>query len=149
MQFPYQFAVSSKGAAEAIGKQHCRQERGHRRLYRAATRSVATQAAAQGDLRLSRNLHALSAALRAFCYRISAMPIMNVIAWPMLRATLKNDGLDRQSSFRKTIGNPPNVFFVLEGLSSEMLAEGVSCIDLFELSPDPTSFFDITEMTKS
>jgi len=54
---------------------------------------------------------------------------------------------DRQSGFRKTVSNPPDVFFVLERLPSEMLAEGVSWINLFEFSPDATCFFAITKMT--
>jgi hypothetical protein len=68
-------------------------------------------------------------------------------ASPMLRTTMLKTSSDRQSGFRKTVSNPPDVCFVLERLPSEMLAEGVSWVNLFEFSPDTTSFFAITKMT--
>ena len=57
--------------------------------------------------------------------------------------------LGRQSGLRETLGNPLDVFFLLERLAGEMLAEGVFWIDLFEFLPDATSLIALTEMTKS
>ena len=45
-------------------------------------------------------------------------------------------GSDRQSGFRKTVSNPLDVFFVLEGLPGEMLDEGVFWIDFFEFTSE-------------
>ena len=55
----------------------------------------------------------------------------------------------RQSGFRKTLSNPPDVLFVLERLPSEMFAEGVFWIDLFEFFQMRRASSTITEMTKS
>src|ERR1035441_8740248 len=44
--------------------------------------------------------------------------------------------LRRQSGFRETLGNPPDVFFPLEWLPGEMFAKGVFWIDLFEFTPN-------------
>ncbi len=57
--------------------------------------------------------------------------------------------LSRQSGFRETFGNPPDVFFPLEWLPGEMFAEGIFWIDLFKLSPNATGLIDFAEMTKS
>jgi len=57
--------------------------------------------------------------------------------------------LGRQSGFRETLGNPPDVFFPLEWLPGEMFAKGVFWIDLFKLTPNSTGLIDLTEMAKS
>jgi hypothetical protein len=57
--------------------------------------------------------------------------------------------LVRQPRFGETLGNPPDVLFLLERLPGEMFAEGVFWIDLFEFFPNATSLIAVTEMTKS
>ena len=57
--------------------------------------------------------------------------------------------LFRQPRFRETLGNPPDVLFLLERLPGEMFAEGVFWIDLFEFFPDTASLIAVTEMTES
>ena len=57
--------------------------------------------------------------------------------------------LHRQSGFRETFCNPPDVLFPLERLPDEIFAEGVFWIDLLKLTPNAAGLIDFTEMTKS
>ena len=65
-------------------------------------------------------------------------------------ATLATTGmLARQTGFRETLGDTPDVVFVRVGLPAEMLAEGILRVDPLEFAPDAPRFIDFSEMAES
>jgi hypothetical protein len=88
----------------------------------------------------------LPAAARAFAVQATKSARQRL---PRLRRCPLSSLLGRQSGFRETLGNPPDVFFPLEWLPGEMFAKGVFWIDLSKFTPNATGLIDLTEMARS